>query len=141
MSLFHPGRFWSHSGHPLEFKIECDCLTEGDLDLFGSIIAARLWTNQRAVIHRVVGVPKGQPGGRDNGSLLAQYVRRHLDLCENTSGWTLIVDDVLTTGASMEATRESLGDPLPTCLGAVIFARGPCPTWVRPVFTLNEACW
>lgn len=141
VSLFHPGRFWSHSGRPLEFKIEANCLTESDLDLFAKLIATRLWSRERPVISRVIGVPKGQPGGRDNGGLLAQYVRRHMTVYEELRGWTLIVDDVLTTGASMEIVRESLGDPPPACLGAVIFARGPCPHWIRPVFTLNEACW
>lgn len=138
MSLFHPGQFRSHSGHPLEFKIQCDCLTESDLDLFAKLIATKLYKDWE--FNRVVGVPKGQPGGRDNGDLLAQYVRRHVKLVEPlTFTQTLIVDDVLTTGKSMEAARfQNVGA---SCVGAVIFARGPCPDWVKPLFTLNKACW
>jgi len=50
-----------------------------------------------------------------------------------TTGPLLIVDDVLTTGASMEATRREF--PNHDCVGVVIFARGPTPAWVRSVFT------
>jgi hypothetical protein len=48
----------------------------------------------------------------------------------------LIVDDVLTTGASMEAARAKLW-PGSLPLGVVIFARGPCPDWVWPIFRLD----
>ena len=141
MSLFHPGEFWSHSGIRLPFKLECDCLTERDLDLFAELIATRLYPPNQHSFCRVVGVPKGQPGGRDNGGVLAQYVRHHVNLVEDTGeAWTLIVDDVLTTGQSMNSTRFfQFYNRL--CVGAVIFARGPCPEWVRPLFTLNELAW
>lgn len=143
MSLFTPGEFWSHSGVKLTFKVECDCLTERDLDLFAELIVTRLYPPDRHTFRRVVGVPKTQPGGRDNGGVLAQYVRRHLKLTEADNSRVLIVDDVLTTGASMYEQRVLLGDhaTVVSCLGAVIFARGPCPEWVRPLFTLNELVW
>jgi hypothetical protein len=136
VSLFQPGEFWSHSGVKLPFKIECDQLTEQDLDLFATLIATRL--HRGFSFRQVVGVPRAQPGGRDNGGVLAQYVKRHLRLVDSSAAPTLVVDDVLTTGTSMEAERTFQRMP---CLGAVIWARGPCPEWVRPLFTLNEACW
>ncbi len=138
-SLFVPGDFWSHSGRRLPFKVECDVLTERDLDLFGELIATRLYAGWE--FGHVVGVPKGQPGGRDNGGVLAQYVKRHLTLhdADQLIRPVLIVDDVLTTGKSMEETRARKADR--ECIGAVIFARGPCPAWVKPLFTLNEKCW
>ena len=45
----------------------------------------------------------------------------------------LIVDDVLTTGESMEKQRASRKDTI----GAVIFARGVCPAWVKPLFSME----
>lgn len=49
-----------------------------------------------------------------------------------TEGALLIVDDVLTTGASMEEFRNGR-----EALGAVIFARGHCPSWVVPLFQMD----
>ena len=48
-------------------------------------------------------------------------------------GVDLIVDDVLSTGASMEEARKQFLDPI----GVVIFARGQCPDWVYPVFEMH----
>lgn len=44
----------------------------------------------------------------------------------------LIVEDVLTTGASMERARAGRD-----AIGVCVFARGPCPPWVRPIFQMN----
>lgn len=57
----------------------------------------------------------------------------------------LLVDDVLTTGGSLEALRASyLVQPKPgyardQIQGAVMFARGECPTWIKPVFQFRGA--
>lgn len=42
------------------------------------------------------------------------------------------MDDVLTTGAmtSMEEARHG------EAIGFVLFARGQCPSWVTPLFTM-----
>ncbi len=142
VDLFQAGSFRSHGGLDLAFKIECDAHSEREMDLFAGLIVDRLYRDVE--FGRVVGVPKGQSTGRDNGGVLAQYVRRHLRAQHrmvNGSSLVLIVDDVLTTGISMEAaaaSREVLGQG---CLGAVIFARGPCPLWIRSLFTLNELAW
>ena len=45
-------------------------------------------------------------------------------------GW-LIVEDVVTTGGSMERIRA---DRL--AVGVCVFARGPCPWWVTPLFQM-----
>lgn len=132
--LFVLGRFTSHSGLELAYKIECDALSERELNLFAELIVTRLYKGWK--FNRVVGVPKGQSSGRDNGGILAQYVRRHTQLKPSEFYQTLIVDDVLTTGRSMEAARRrNIGRF--SCVGAVIFARGPCPDWVRPLFTVH----
>ncbi|KKL20362.1 hypothetical protein LCGC14_2456230, partial [marine sediment metagenome] len=49
------------------------------------------------------------------------------------SSTLLIVDDVLTTGASMEKQRAGRTNTI----GAVIFARGDCPAWVKPLFAME----
>ena len=49
-------------------------------------------------------------------------------------GDMLIVDDVLTTGASMEHERARCSG---RTIGVVLFARGPCPEWIHPVFRMD----
>ena len=51
--------------------------------------------------------------------------------CTRAPEARLIVDDVLTTGLAMEMARKNQAD-----IGVVLFARGPCPDWVWPVFQL-----
>jgi hypothetical protein len=57
----------------------------------------------------------------------------------------LIVDDVLTTGRSMERHLDELkkarADPGPRYVGAVIFASGQCPFWVDALFGMPEKFW
>jgi hypothetical protein len=55
-------------------------------------------------------------------------------------GPSLVVDDVLTTGKTMEAVHQiALRDGnLEGVKGLVVFARGPLPVWVQAIFTLDE---
>jgi hypothetical protein len=105
-----------HSGAQSDFKIECDALTDEEIETFAMLIANRF------KFSHVSGVPTG---GYRIGNALRKY-------CElgGASPW-LIVDDVLTTGCSINDYRQ-------TCdaIGVVLFARGPCPDWVYPVFQL-----
>ena len=122
MSLFQRGEYRLHSGERSWWKIDCDNLTGEDFHTLAAIVAS--WWPQG--FGRVVGVPRG-------GLCLAAALDRYV-----TPGWNkpvLIVDDVLTTGKSMEEMRERVS-PMP-CYGAVIFARGQCPAWVRPVFQMQ----
>jgi orotate phosphoribosyltransferase len=112
MPLFVYGEFTAHSGERLPWKIDCDALTEDDLWALAQIIADRVGR-----FGRVEGVPTG-------GLRLAAFLRRH----KASDGPLLIVDDVLTTGASMEQQRAGR-----EAVGAVIFARGTCPSWVSPL--------
>ena len=107
-----------HSGGTSEWKIECDGLTEEEIDTFAVLISNRFKFGS------VMGVPRG-------GWRIANALQKYC------SGWynnRLIVDDVLTSGASMEQYRESELD-----IGVVLFARGPCPLWVHPVFQFWNA--
>lgn len=121
--LFQIGPFKSHSGLTLGFKIECDALTDEDWKTFSVLIAAKVGRYSH-----VIGVKHG-------GSQLATY------LCEwSTYEGTdpvIIVDDVLTTGASIEDARKEWVSSGWEVRGIVLFARGECPDWVTPIFTLN----
>jgi hypothetical protein len=66
------------------------------------------------------------------------------------TGPHLIVDDVLTTGGSMERLREERRKLLPPgtmvepgnwIVGAVVFSRGQCPLWVSALFRMPECFW
>jgi hypothetical protein len=115
LPLFIRQTFRSHAGLELSWKIECDSLTDEDMETIAMLIGER-WE-----FSHVVEVPRG-------GLRLADKVRCY----QRDAGGTLIVDDVLTTGTSMIEMREQF----PGAIGVVIFARGPCPPWVTPIFNL-----
>ncbi len=108
------GKFTLHAGDTSDFKIDCDALDDDDLDCVAFLLSRRL-----AAFGSVEGVPTG-------GLRLAEKMKQYA-----TSGGLLIVDDVLTTGVSMEEQRAGRG-----ASGAVIYARGAVPAWVTPLFTM-----
>jgi orotate phosphoribosyltransferase len=109
--------FTMHSGETSDFKIECDALTDEEIETFAMLIARRFkFTN-------VIGIPRG-------GRRIALALSKYRDRPPKQMQW-LIVDDVLTTGANMDKHRGA-----PSDIGVVLFARGPCPDWVHPVFQL-----
>lgn len=115
--LFQEGVFRLHSGTESDFKIDCDALADIEIAVLAKQLSKRVPS-----FGRVIGVPTG-------GLRLAEAMRRYV-----TEGPLLIVDDVLTTGRSMDEMRE--GDRL--AIGAVLFARGKCPEWVTPLFQMHE---
>lgn len=125
MSLFQMKTFTGHSGGVLGWKIKCEYLNSLDIDCFAQLIA------RRVKFRNVYGIPRG-------GSVLANALRDY------TNHWAtkiLIVDDVLTTGGSMEEFREHLlnegVEDKENIQGVVLFARGPCPSWVTQVLSTN----
>lgn len=112
MALFINQPFTAHSGGVLPFKIDCDTLTDDDLATLASAVAAKF------KFSTVIGVPRG-------GLLFADAL---LPYCVPGYG-LLVVDDVLTTGRSMEEYRQ------PGAQGVVIFARGVPPEWIAPMFS------
>ena len=113
--LFHYApQFVLHSGMKSVWKIDCDALSFGDIHTLARMI--RLIVPPFAVVE---GVPRG-------GLLLAKLLSQY---CIRPPGPLLIVDDVLTTGESMEQHRAGR-----IARGVVIFARGPVPSWVTPLF-------
>lgn len=112
MNLFKCGHHILHSGQESWWKIDCDALTGDDIDTLAMLIA-----DLTGPFGSVEGVPQG-------GLRLATRLRQY-----QTAGRLLIVDDVWTTGASMEEWRAGR-----EAIGAVIFARSTVHPWVTALF-------
>lgn len=121
MNLFQLGDFTLHSGGKSNFKIDCDCLSDTEIEVVASLLAERL-----PPFRSVTGIPQG-------GLRLATAMQKHC----YPSDWfvDLLVDDVWTTGGSMEKARLDMGGLHPV-RGAVIFARRPVAAWVTPLFQM-----
>jgi len=117
--LINFGWFASHSNRRLPWKIDCDALTDHAITAIAQIIRGRF------AFGGVYGVPSG-------GTRLANALESRL----TPEYPLLIVDDVLTTGKSMNDARQRVG--MPNTIGVVIFARGLCPNWVWPIFSVND---
>ena len=117
-TLFIKKDWVMHSGGTAHNKIECDALTDEDIDCLAFIIA------QKGKFCDIHGIPNG-------GVRLANSLRKFVD----KEGVRLIVDDVLTTGSSMEEAKQKLG--WSDAVGVVLFARGQCADWIRPVFQMS----
>jgi len=109
------GEFELHSGARSSFLIDCGVLTDTDLAAL-ALVALDLVSPYGDV----VGVPTG-------GLRFAEAMRRY-----QTVGPTLVVDDVLTTGASITRVAQDVRNSF----GLVIFARGVVPPWVTALFTM-----
>ncbi len=122
--VFRRGRFKLHSGLPSDWKIEAEGLDDEDwatLAMLGARVVGKF--------DCVTGIPTG---GLRFEEEIASYIS------DEDGAPCLIVDDVLTTGASMEQARERLlsdAKPGTKVVGLVAFARGPCPPWVKAIFT------
>lgn len=111
------GNFTLASGKTSDWKIDCDALTLDDLDTLAVLLARKL-----PIYGRVEGVPRG-------GIRLAQAMQKYA--MHNDQFPLLIVDDVLTTGGSIERHRAGR-----KALGGVLFARQECPDWITPLFRM-----
>ena len=119
--------FKSHAGKRLSWKIECDDLTQEDIDCLADLIC--MTHSYRNVEH--------PPTKSAN---LINLVRK-LSLHKTPDGNYdyLIIDDVLTTGKSMEDIYIHLVENHGKRIrGIVIFARSDCPHWIEPIFQLNK---
>jgi len=116
MGLFELGKFVLHSGGCSSWRINCDALSDEDIDCLAFALSKKV-----GVFASVEGVPRG-------GLRLARALEQ---FCTGTI-CHLIVDDVLTTGGSLQEMRARYPGTL--VKGAVIFARSPCPDWVVPLF-------
>ena len=134
MTLFKVGNFESHSSGNLKWKVECDALTDADWD--GIVQAAVGLGLLHTGYSQITPIPTG-------GVPFAESIKRHLAVYRQSAGTglggpVLFVDDVLTTGRSMEQARLALKlEDFRFARGIVAFARGPCPDWVKPVWRLG----
>ena len=125
--LFELKDFIMHSGKQGKWKIECYALTDEDWD------TVAYWVSEKFDFKQVRGVPTG---GLKLQNALFKY--------RNPESRTfIIVDDVLTTGSSMDDFRYALdignrNRSIEKAIGVVLFARGKCPDWVEPIFQMWE---
>tara|TARA_E500000331_G_scaffold48309_1_gene41227 strand:+ start:838 stop:1257 length:420 start_codon:yes stop_codon:yes gene_type:complete len=112
--LFTWGKFISHAGNKLNFKIECDALSSDEWDCLASMIMEYQDTPFRSV----EGIPRG-------GVPLAKALEKYATGKEEHQ--PMIVDDIYTTGKSFDDYME---EHYPGNLHAwgwkwVVFQRGP----------------
>lgn len=125
--LLRAGEFRLHSGAATDFKIDCDALTDEDLDAAAAQLARRVGRFRRAF-----GVPTG---GDRIAAALAPYATG------DTLDPLLIVDDVATTGASLMhhlGVLAATGEDVAAARAAVIFDRMPVThPWIIALFRLT----
>ena len=134
--IFQLGNFELHSGEKSQWKIECDILVEEDYKTLAWIVAKE-WGFKFGLV-TYVGA-KVNYGGKIANSYkfkcaLEEYATKTL---QNP---ILIVDDVLTTGHSINMEKRLCERIYGDCgmAGVVIFARGKCPQWVKPIFQIER---
>ena len=122
--LFQAVDFKSHSGLDLNWKIECEALSDDEWFTISKMIMELTPPFQLAV-----GIPEG---GIQLGELLNEHATG------NEKDPICIVDDVLTTGESMEHfLSQYWRNRRPfTAIGWVVFARVQTPDWVQALFQM-----
>jgi len=120
--LFVEEDFIGHSGGELHWKIECDAITSPEW----KCIARMIFERERRPFQAVIGIPRG---GVELGKWLNEYST------QNPEHPYLIVDDVLTTGGSMNEYREEHFYEKES-FGWVVFARKQPQPWVKALFQM-----
>lgn len=120
MNLFRTGPFTLHSGRVSPWKIDCDALTGEDWDTLARVAALDVLP--------FFSIVEAVPGAEYFADAMRRYAQPQYD----PNRGLLIVDDVLTTGGSMETQR--LGR---TATGLVVFARQRPAPWITALFTFN----
>lgn len=118
--LFQLGDFTFSSGRKSKFKLDCDQITDSGIEAL-----AYIGVRQIEPFGRIVAVPKGKSGSPiDNAKRLADAMEQYITPASEV---LLIVDDVWTTGASMETCRKIWRHEL--TIGWVAFAYTKPAEW------------
>jgi len=119
--IFQNKVFLGHSGQTLNWNVECDSLSVNDWDWAAARVA------EKYGFITVEGIPRG-------GTPFEKALIKHI----SQTGYHLIVDDVFTTGKSMEEARSKFKIHVSAegILGIVLFARAETPEWIEPIWRL-----
>ncbi len=121
MPLINIGQYQLHSGSLSKLKIDCSVWPDEEWNAIAALIYDLL-----PPFSQVEGIPTG---GLKLAAALAPY-------CRHSFGWVdpalLIVDDVYTSGKSMEEQRRGRD-----ANGFVVFARTLPPPWIRWFLLMN----
>ena len=121
--LFQKIDFTSQSGLDLKWKIEMDALSHGEWECIAQMIMELTPPFKEAI-----GIPRG-------GNILGKLMNRHGT--GKREDPICIVDDVLTTGGSMNEfkTKRQWRNPS-KYIGWVVFSRSQTPHWVNALFQM-----
>ena len=122
VDLFQKVDFKSHAGLDLSWKIEMDALSDNEWKCIAHMIIELSQPFQAAI-----GIPRG-------GLKLSGYLNDYGSTQKESDPY-LIVDDVMTTGGSMEVfKKEHFNDKY--VIGWVVFARSKVPIWCDALFRM-----
>lgn len=122
MNLFEKKKWIMHSGDISDFKIECDALTDKDIETLAYLISKRF------TFYGIYGIPTG-------GLRLAKALNKYK---QKDGFYFLIVDDVMTSGESMKEAGQKEGWR-DNVVGVVIFGRNMfnVPRWIYSMFDMQ----
>tara|TARA_R100000234_G_scaffold120062_1_gene105180 strand:+ start:1324 stop:1722 length:399 start_codon:yes stop_codon:yes gene_type:complete len=120
--LFTEQDFIGHSGDELHWKIECDALFPNEW----KCIARMIFEIETRPFQAAIGIPRG-------GVELSRWLNEYST--QNAEHPYLIIDDVLTTGGSMDEFREKNFKEKES-FGWVVFARKQPQPWVNALFQM-----
>jgi len=120
-NIFQLFDFTLPNGDPSCFKIECDHLTDEDIECFARLVG-------NISFKSVEGIPRG-------GVAFAKALEKYID---PESEVHLVVDDVLASGKSMtDAMQAAFDGGEEVVRGIVIFSRGPKINNCVPIFQMH----
>ena len=123
-NLFVEETFVGHSGGTLHWKIEMDALTDAEW----KCIARMIMEHQKDFFQAAIGIPRG-------GLKLSGYLNEYCTHAPTDP--YLLVDDVLTTGGSMEEFKKEHFKDKKT-IGWVVFARRKPADWINTLFQMPK---
>ena len=122
--LFIEEDFTGHSGGQLHWKIEMDALDGAEW----KCIARMIMEHETRPFQAAIGIPRG-------GLTLSTYLNEYST--QNPEDPYLIVDDVLTTGGSMDEFKEEHFKDKKV-VGWVVFARRKPADWINALFLMPK---